>query len=62
MDQWDVLLIVIAGYIAVASLVRMMAQRHNQVVDTVREQIGNQHKPSENSTDQQQDDTDRGAA
>ena len=39
MDRWDLLIIAIAGYVAVMSLVRLMARRRNQLVDQVREQI-----------------------
>ncbi len=39
MDRWDVIILLVAGYLAVMSLVRLMARRRNQVVDHVREKI-----------------------
>ena len=39
MDRWDVIIVLAAGYLAVMTLVRMMARRRNQVVDHVREKI-----------------------
>jgi len=39
MDRWDVIIILGAGYVAVMSLVRMMATRRNQVFSYVREKI-----------------------
>jgi len=39
MDRWDVIIALVACYLAVMTLVRMMAKRRNQVVDHVREKI-----------------------
>ena len=39
MDRWDVIIILGAAYVAVMTLVRMMARRRNQVVGYVREKI-----------------------
>jgi len=39
MDRWDVIIILGAGYVAVMSLVRLMARRRNQVFRYVREKI-----------------------
>ena len=39
MDRWDLLLLAAAGYVAVLSLVRLMARRRNELVDEVRGQI-----------------------
>ena len=39
MDRWDGIIIFVAGYVAIMSLVRMMAKRRNQVVDYVRGKI-----------------------
>ncbi|MEO2046408.1 MAG: hypothetical protein ABGX16_07525 [Pirellulales bacterium] len=33
MDRWDLLLIGIAGYVAVMALVRLMAGRRNKVIE-----------------------------
>jgi hypothetical protein len=37
MDTWDVTLLVVAGYLAVISLVRLMARRRNQVYEELRQ-------------------------
>ena len=37
MDNWDVTLLVVAGYLAVVSLVRLMARRRNQVYEELRQ-------------------------
>ena len=42
MDRWDVLIIFFAGYVAVMTLVRLMAKRRNQLVDQVRGQLEEQ--------------------
>jgi hypothetical protein len=39
LDGWDIALILIATYIAVMALVRMMARRRDQLVADVRRQI-----------------------
>lgn len=59
MDRWDVMIVLVAGYVAVTSLVRLMAQRRNLLVGQVREQLKNKRrkpKPKENEK------SDRGAA
>ena len=33
MDSWDVTLLVVAGYLAIVSLVRLMARRRDQVLE-----------------------------
>ena len=42
MDGWDFVMIAAAGYIAVISLVRLMARRRNQLVEQVRQQMEEQ--------------------
>ena len=37
MDTWDVTLLVVAGYLAVMSLVRLMARRRSQVYEELRQ-------------------------
>ena len=36
MNRWDVVLLVIAGYVATMALVRLMIQRRSQVLDELR--------------------------
>jgi len=38
MDSWDVTLLIVAGYVAIVALVRLMARRRNQVYEELRRQ------------------------
>jgi len=38
MDGWDIALLVVAGYVAVTALVRLMLRRRDQVVEALRRQ------------------------
>jgi hypothetical protein len=38
MDSWDVTLLVVAGYLAVVTLVRLMARRRNQLYEEFNQQ------------------------
>ena len=62
MDRWDVLILLVAGYLAVMVLVRMMAQRRNQLVDHIRQRIVEQQNEGRSSSDRSRDDADRGTA
>ncbi len=68
MDRWDVIIIVVAGYVAVMSLVRLMSSRQNQMLVQVREQLTKQlrkkktKKKKKIKTDEQPTQEDRGAA
>lgn len=42
MDRWDALIILFAGYVAVMSLVRLMRERRNRVMDHLRGEIEQQ--------------------
>ena len=39
MNRWDVVLLVIAGYVATMALVRLMIQRRSQVLDEFRRRV-----------------------
>lgn len=39
MDRWDIVLVLVAGYVAVMALVRMMARRRDQDVAEVQRQL-----------------------
>ena len=39
MNRWDVVLLVIAGYVATMALVRLMIQHRGQVLDEFRRQL-----------------------
>jgi hypothetical protein len=38
MDSWDVTLLVVAGYLAIVTLVRLMARYRNQVIERYNRQ------------------------
>jgi hypothetical protein len=44
MDNWDVTLLVVMGYLAIVALVRLMARRRDQLLDEFRRQIGEEQK------------------
>ncbi len=67
MDRWDVIIILVAGYVAVMTLVRLMSSRHNQMLVQIREQLTKQlrkkkTKKKKTKTDDQPTQEDRGAA
>jgi len=62
MDRWDILIIAGAGYVAVTTLVRLMAARRNQLVDQVRQQVEQQRGQQQAAKKPASDDADRGAA
>ena len=39
MDGWDLTLLVVAGYVAVVTLVRLMARRRDQMLDEFRRKL-----------------------
>lgn len=61
MDRWDILIIVVAGYLAIMTLVRLMAARRDQLVQQVRQQI-EQQRAQQKAAPAPQDEADRGAA
>lgn len=52
MDRWDVLIVAVAGYVAVMTLVRLMARRRNELVGQVRQQITELQKQKKKSAKQ----------
>jgi hypothetical protein len=42
MDRWDILCIVVAAYVSIISLVRLMANRRNELVAKIRDEIAKQ--------------------
>ena len=61
MDLWDVLILLAAGYIAIMTLVRLMARHRNQLVDQVSKQITGQ-RGAKPPTEKPVEEGDRGAA
>ena len=39
MNRWDVVLLVVAGYVAVTALVRLMIRRRDQLLDELRQHV-----------------------
>jgi heme exporter protein D len=39
MDGWDLALLVVVGYVALVTLVRLMIRRRNQVMDEFRREV-----------------------
>ncbi|MEQ8212029.1 MAG: hypothetical protein RH917_19680 [Lacipirellulaceae bacterium] len=44
MDRWDILLLGFAIYIAISTLVKLMAARRNELVEQVKAQVEQQKK------------------
>jgi len=44
MDSWDVTLLVVAGYLAIVTLVRLMARYRNQVIEQFSRQAEEEKK------------------
>jgi hypothetical protein len=61
MDRWDVIIILVAGYVAIMSLVRLMARRRNQALEQIHGQISELQGKKKNKIDQPSQ-NDRGAA
>ncbi len=49
MDRWDILMVFVAGYVAITALVRLMTSRRNQLVKQVREQMADLQKKKKKS-------------
>jgi hypothetical protein len=47
MDRWDAFFMIVAGYVAVVSLVRLMANRRNELVEKIREEIAKRRAEAE---------------
>jgi hypothetical protein len=47
MDRWDVLLAAVATYVAVVSLVRLMANRRNELVAKIKIEVAKQRAAAE---------------
>ena len=47
MDGWDVALLVVAGYVALVTLVRLMIRRRNQMLDEFRRELRKEKRRKE---------------
>jgi hypothetical protein len=52
MDRWDVLIVAVAAYVAVMTLVRLMASRRNELVGQVRQQVADLQKQKKKTAKQ----------
>jgi hypothetical protein len=52
LNSWDVALFVLAGYIAIVSLVRLMLARRNSLARQVRDELERQRGESERQTEE----------
>jgi hypothetical protein len=55
LDKWDVLMIAAAAYVAVISLVRLMAARRDQVIRHLRTEIEKQRRAKEEAEEAEHD-------
>ena len=55
MDKWDVVMLSAAAYVAVVSLVRLMAARRDQVIRHLRNEIEKQRKAKEEAEEAERD-------
>lgn len=62
MDRWDILIILAAGYVAVMTLVRLMAARRNELIDNVRDQLREQQARKRAAAQKAAEDADRDVA
>ena len=53
-DNWDVTLLIVAGYLAVVALVRLMARHRDQMLEDLRRQIANKKKHTQNKDEWRQ--------
>ena len=60
MDRWDFIIVAAGGYIAIMTLIRLMAARRNQLVDQVRQQVEKQRNQQQSTPASEE--SDRGAA
>lgn len=51
MDNWDVTLLVVAGYLAVVALVRLMARHRDQMLGEFRREIKKEKKREQNEAE-----------
>ncbi len=51
MDRWDIMMMAVAAYVAIASLVRLMANRRNELVAKIKEEIAKQRAAAQASAE-----------
>lgn len=48
-DNWDVTMLIVAGYLAVIALVRLMARHRDQLIEDLRQQFEAEKKRKQKS-------------
>jgi hypothetical protein len=54
MDRWDIVLLVVAGYLAVAALSRLMARHRDRRIGQLREQMEQEQRHNKKNKPQPQ--------
>ena len=54
MNSWDVVLLVVAGYLAAMALVRLMIRRRDQLLDEFRQRMKAEKKRKEAEAEEQE--------
>jgi hypothetical protein len=54
MDNWDVTLMIVAGYLAVVALVRLMRRHRDGLLEEMRRQIAKEKRRRQNETEWKQ--------
>lgn len=54
MDGWDLTLLLVAGYLAVVTLVRLMTNRRDQMLSRLREQLEKEKRLKESQRQSEQ--------
>ncbi len=54
MNSWDVVLLVVAGYLATMALVRLMIRRRDQLLDEFRQRMKAEKKRKEAEAEEQE--------
>ena len=62
MDAWDITILVVASYVAVMALIRMMSVHRRNVTKKLQKQIANEQRRRREEEAKQQDSNRRGAA
>jgi heme exporter protein D len=56
LDTWDVTLLVVASYLAVLALVRLMARQRDQLLGNIRQQFAKEKKRKEEENEDEERD------
>jgi len=62
MDRWDWMIVLVAAYLAIVTLVRLMAGRRNHMIQIIRDQFANHTKRGKKKPKEPNNDSNRDAA